>query len=61
MTGVPVLTFVSCRSESLYEWQDRRDTSEYSFAVRFLNLTFAIGVRGRTGANVKFTALVSRS
>jgi hypothetical protein len=34
-TSVPVLTFVAYRGEFVYECQNQRDTSKYSFLVWF--------------------------
>jgi hypothetical protein len=40
----------------VYECQNQRDTGKYKFSGAVLDLTFAIRVRGKTGANVKSTA-----
>src|SRR6476661_3041746 len=59
-TSVPVLTFVSCCGGLFTNVRTKGTLASISFLVRFLDLTFAMRVRGQTGANVKATAPVSR-
>jgi len=46
MASVPVLTFVLCRGEFVYECQNQGDTIKLLFQVRFWILTFAVRNRG---------------